>query len=198
MPAVRPRLSPVHFSFGGRLAERITELSVTLNTSAPHLNLGLITAEFRAVARDQVPGARTPARTLRFPLCDCDPLFGKIHDPGVVRVGPVQMVINTELGIRFLLDVKVSTTHATRFGYDLLVRRARLPARPAPAPGTCHFAGILQLQGGPFLGDAEMTGSRRLRSDVHRSLHKVSAAATAHVRGGRREHRRLDAERHRR
>jgi hypothetical protein len=45
VPAVRPRLSPVQFSFGGRLAERITELSVTLNTSVRHLNLGLVTAD---------------------------------------------------------------------------------------------------------------------------------------------------------
>lgn len=140
VPALRPHLSPVQFSFGGRLAERITELSVTLNTSAPHLNLGLITAELRAVPRDQVPGVRTTAHILRFPLCDCDPLFGKIHDPGVVRVGPVQMVINTELGIRFLLDVKVSTTHTTRFGYDLLLRQGGFRLGRLQAAGTCHFS----------------------------------------------------------
>jgi hypothetical protein len=38
-------------------------------------------------------------------------------------VGPVQMVANTEMGIRFLIDVKVSTTRVTRFGYDLPVRQ---------------------------------------------------------------------------
>jgi hypothetical protein len=139
-PATRPRFSPVRFSFGGRLAERITELSWTLNTSGPRLNLGLITAEFRAVARDRVPNARTPARTLRFALCDCDPLFGKIHNPGVVRVGPVQMVVSTEIGIRFLLDVKVSTTHVTRFGYDLLVRQGRFRLGRLQAAGTCRFS----------------------------------------------------------
>ena len=96
-----PRFSPVHFSFGGRLAERITELSWTLNTSGPRLNLGLVTAELRAVARDQLPTSRTPAHTLRFPLCDCYSLFGKVHNPSVIRVGPVQLVPNTEFGNPF-------------------------------------------------------------------------------------------------
>ncbi|HEX3833336.1 MAG TPA: hypothetical protein VHW04_15270 [Solirubrobacteraceae bacterium] len=139
-PAVRPRLSPVEFFFGGRLAERITELSVNLNTSARHLNLGLVTAEFRAVARDEVPGARAKAEVLRFPLCDCDPLCGRIHDPNVVRAGPVQMVISTSLGIRFLIAVKVSTTHTTRFGYDLVVRQGRFRLGRLQAAGTCHFS----------------------------------------------------------
>jgi hypothetical protein len=140
LPAVRPQLSPVQFSFGGRLAERITELSVTVNTSVRHLNLGLITAKFRAVARDRVPGAGTKTQVLRFPLCDCDPLFGRIHDPNVVRVGPVQMVISTSLGIRFTIAVNVSTTHTTRFGYDLLVRQGRFRLGRLQAAGTCHFS----------------------------------------------------------
>jgi hypothetical protein len=139
-PATRPRFSPVRFSFGGSLAERITELSWTLDTAGPRLNLGLVTAEFRAVARDQLPSTRTPVRTLRFALCDCDPLFGKIHNPAVVRVGPVQMVPNTEMGIRFLIDVKVSTTHVTRFGYDLLVRQGSFRLGRLRVAGTCHFA----------------------------------------------------------
>jgi hypothetical protein len=138
-PATRPRFSPVHFSFGGRRDDQVTELSWTLNTSGPRLNLGLVTAELRAVARDQLPSSRTPAHMLSFPLCDCDPSFGKIHNPSVVRVGPVQMVPNTELGIRFLIDVKVSTTHATRFGYDLLVRQGSYRLGRLRAAGTCHF-----------------------------------------------------------
>jgi hypothetical protein len=139
-PATPPRFSPVHFSFGGRLAERITELSWTLNTSGPRLNLGLVTAELRAVARDKVPTSRTPPHTLRFPLCDCDPLFGKVHNPSVVRVGPVQLVPNTEFGIRFLIDINVNTTRATRFGYDLLVRQGNHRLGDLHAAGTCHFA----------------------------------------------------------
>jgi hypothetical protein len=139
-PATRPRFSPVHFSFGGRRDDRVTELSWTLNTSGPRLNLGLVTAELRAVARDQLPSSQTPAHTLRFPLCDCDPLFGKVHNPAVVRVGPVQLVPNTEMGIRFLIDVKVSTTHVTRFGYDLLVRQGGYRLGRLRAAGTCHFA----------------------------------------------------------
>jgi hypothetical protein len=139
-PATRPRFSPVHFSFGGRLAERITELSWTLNTSGPRLNLGLVTADLRAVARDQLPTSRTPAHTLRFPLCDCDPLFGKVHNPSVVRIGPVQLVPNTEFGIRFLIDINVSTTHVTRFGYDLLVRQGNQRLGRLRADGICRFA----------------------------------------------------------
>jgi hypothetical protein len=138
-PATRPKFGRVHFSFGGRLAERITELSWTLNTSGPRLNLGLITAELRAVGRDSLPTSRTPKHTLRFPLCDCDPLFGKIHNPSVVRVGPVQLVPNTEFGIRFLIDVKVSTTHTTRFGYDLVVRQGNHRLGRLRAAATCHF-----------------------------------------------------------
>ena len=139
-PANRPKFGPVHFSFGGRLAERITELSWTLNTSGPRLNLGLITAELRATGRDQLPTSRTPKHTLRFPLCDCDPLFGKVHNPSVVRVGPVQLVPSTEFGIRFLIDVNVSTTHVTRFGYDLVVRQGNYRLGRLRAAGTCHFS----------------------------------------------------------
>jgi hypothetical protein len=138
-PAKRPRFSRVHFSFGGGLAERITELSWTLNTSDPRLNLGLVTAELRATARDRLPTSRTPKHTLRFPLCDCDPLFGKVHNPSVVRVGPVQVVPTTEYGIRFVIDVKVSTTHVTRFGYELLVRQGNYRLGRLRAAGTCHF-----------------------------------------------------------
>ncbi|MGH2866021.1 MAG: hypothetical protein ACRDNK_00415 [Solirubrobacteraceae bacterium] len=140
VPATRPRFGPVHFSFGGRLAERITELSWTLNTSNPRLNLGLVTAELQAVGRDQLPTSGTPKHTLRFPLCDCDPLFGKVHNPSVVRAGPVVLVPNTEFGIRFLIDVKVSTTHVTRFGYDLVVRQGDHRLGRLRAAGTCHFS----------------------------------------------------------
>jgi hypothetical protein len=96
--------------------------------------------EFRAVARDQVPSAGPKAQVLRFPLCDCDPLFGRIHDPNVVRVGPVRMVISTSLGIRFTIAVKVSTTHTTRFGYDLIVHQGRFRLGRLQAAGTCHFS----------------------------------------------------------
>jgi hypothetical protein len=139
-PATRPRFSPVHFSFGGRRDDQVTELSWTLNTSGRRLNLGLVTAELRAVAGDRLPTSRTPAHTLRFPLCDCDPLFGKIHNPGLIRVGAVQLVPNTEMGIRFLIDVNVSTTHVTRFGYDLVVRQGSYRLGRLRAAGTCHFA----------------------------------------------------------
>jgi hypothetical protein len=139
-PAVRPRFGRVHFSFGGRIAEQITELSWTLNTSDPRLNLGLVTAELRAVGRDRLPTSRTPKHTLRFPLCDCDPLFNKVHNPSRVRVGPVQLVPNTEMGIRFLIDVKVSTRHVTRFGYDLVVRQGNHRLGRLRAAGTCHFS----------------------------------------------------------
>lgn len=150
-PASRPRFSPVHFSFGGPRDDRVTELSWTLNTSNPRLNLGLVTAELRAIARGKLPSSRTPVHTLRFALCDCDPLFGKIHNPGVVRVGPVQMVANTEMGIRFLIAVKVSTTHATRFGYDLLVRQGSYRLGRLRAAGTCHFAaGFSNCRDDPF------------------------------------------------
>jgi hypothetical protein len=140
LPATRPRFGPVQFSFGGRLAERITELSWILNTSGTRLNLGLVTAELRAVGRDQLPTSRTPKHTLRFPLCDCDPLFGKVHNPASVRVGPVLLVPNTEFGIRFLIDVKVSTTRVTRFGYELLVRQGNHRLGRLRAAGTCHFS----------------------------------------------------------
>jgi hypothetical protein len=139
-PAVRPRFSPVHFSFGGGISQQITELSWTLNTSGSRLNLGLITAELRAVGRDKLPTSRTPAHILRFPLCDCDPLFGKFQNPSVVRVGPVELVPNTEFGIRFLIDIKVSTTHATAFAYDLLVRQGNHRLGRLRAAGTCRFA----------------------------------------------------------
>jgi hypothetical protein len=139
-PATRPRFSPVHFSFGGRRDDQVTELSWTLNTSGRRLNLGLVTAELRAVAGDRLPTLRTPAHTLRFPLCDCDPLFGKIHNPGLIRVGAVQLAPSTEMGIRFLIDVKVSTTHVTRFGYDLVVRQGSYRLGRLRAAGTCHFA----------------------------------------------------------
>jgi hypothetical protein len=138
--ATRPRFSPVHFSFGGRRDDQVTELSWTLNTSGRRLNLGLVTAELRAVAGDRLPSSRTPAHTLRFPLCDCDPLFGKVHNPGLIRVGAVQLVPSTEIGIRFLIDVKVSTTHVTRFGYDLQVRQGSYRLGRLRAAGTCHFA----------------------------------------------------------
>jgi hypothetical protein len=140
-PATRPRFSPVHFSFGGRRDDRVTELAWTLNTSGPRLNLGLVTAELRAVARDHLPSSQTPAHTLRFPLCDCDPLVGKVHNPTAVRVGPVRLAPdNTETGIRFLIDVNVSTTHVTRFGYDLLVLQGDYRLGRLRAAGTCHFA----------------------------------------------------------
>ena len=77
---------------------------------------------------------------MRFPLCDCDPLFGKVYNPRVVRVGPVQLVPNTEMGIRFLIDVKVSTTGVTRFGYDLLVRQGSYRLGRLRAAGTCRFS----------------------------------------------------------
>jgi hypothetical protein len=137
--AVRPRFSRVHFAFGGPRDDRVTELSWTLKTGGSRLNLGLVTAELRAVGRDRLPGSHTPKHTLRFPLCDCDPLFGHIHNPRVVRVGPVQMTTSTEIGIRFLLDIRVSTTHATRFGYDLLVRQGTHRLGRLRAAGTCHF-----------------------------------------------------------
>jgi hypothetical protein len=139
-PAVRPKFSPVHFSFGGGISQQITELSWTLNTGGSQLNLGLITAELRAVGRDKLPTSRTPVHTLRFPLCDCDPVFGKVHNPSVVRVGPVQLVPNTEFGIRFLIDIKVSTTHATPFAYDLLVRQGNHRLGRLRAAGTCRFS----------------------------------------------------------
>ncbi len=139
-PAVRPKFGPVRFSFGGGISQQITELSWTLNTSGPRLNLGLITAELRATGRDRLPTSSTPKHTLRFPLCDCDPLFGKVRNPSVVRVGPVQLVPNTEFGIRFLIDVKVSTTHVTRFGYELVVRQGNHRLGRLRAAGTCHFS----------------------------------------------------------
>jgi hypothetical protein len=140
LPATRPRFGPVRFSFGGRFAERITELAWTLKTSSPGLNLGLVTAELRAVGRDRLPTPRTPKHTLRFPLCDCDPLFGKVHNPATVRVGPVLLVPNTEFGIRFLIDIKVNTTRVTRFGYELLVRQGNHRLGRLRAAGTCHFS----------------------------------------------------------
>jgi hypothetical protein len=140
VPATRPKFGPIQYSFGGRLAERITEVSWTLNTSAKRLNLGLITADLRAVGRDQLPTSRTPAHTLRFPLCDCDPLFDKIRNPSVVRVGRITLVPTTEFGIRFVIDIKVSTTHATPFGYELLVRQGTHRLGRLRAAGTCHFA----------------------------------------------------------
>jgi hypothetical protein len=140
LPATRPRFGPIHYSFAGRLAERITEVSWTLNTSLKRLNLGLISAELRVVGRDQLPTSRTPKHTLLFPLCDCDPLFGKVHNPSTVRVGPIQLVPNTEFGIRFLIDIKVSTTRATRFGYELLVSQGTHRLGRLRVAGTCHFS----------------------------------------------------------
>jgi hypothetical protein len=141
LPAKRPRFGPIHYSFGGSLAERITELSWTLNTGVKRLNLGLITAELQAVGRDRLPTSHTPKHRLRFPLCDCDPLFGKVHNPSTVRVGPIQLVPNTEFGIRFLIDIKVSTTRTTRFGYQLLVRQGTHRLGRLRVAGTCHFRG---------------------------------------------------------
>ncbi len=57
----------------------------------------------------------------------------------MVRVGPVSLVIATEFGIRFLFDVKVSTTHVTRFGYDLIVRQGNHRLGRLRTDGTCHF-----------------------------------------------------------
>jgi hypothetical protein len=140
-PATRPRFSPIQFSFDGALGDRATDLTWTLNTGSPRLNLGLVTAEFRAVGRDQLPTSRTPKHTLRYPLCDCDPLFGKVHNPRVVRVGPVRMTPIADVRIRFQIRVEVSTTHVTRFGYDLVVRQGSYQLGRLRVAGTCHFSG---------------------------------------------------------
>jgi hypothetical protein len=49
------------------------------------------------------------------------------------------MVPSTAIGIRFLIDVKVSTTHATPFGYDLIVRQGGYRLGRLRAAGTCRF-----------------------------------------------------------
>jgi hypothetical protein len=139
-PATRPRFSPVQFSFDGRPDDQATDLTWTLNTSSPRQNLGLVTAEFRALGRDQLPSAQTAKHTLRYPLCDCDPLFGKVHNPRRVRAGPVSLEPIADVGIRFQIRVEVSTTHATRFGYDLVVRQGSYRLGRLRVAGTCHFS----------------------------------------------------------